>query len=70
LAGDALTVLRENVLARVSESQDLRRVIHEQSAGVAVTAVGELRDRSARADDLAETTIGRLFGRGRARRSR
>jgi hypothetical protein len=70
LAEQALTVLRENMLARVSESQDLQRVIHEQSAGVAVTAVGELRDRSARADDLAEGAVGRLFGRGPVRRSR
>lgn len=70
VARAALTTLRETVLARISESPDVKRVIHEQSAGVAVTAVGELRERSARVDDLAEGTVGRLLGRGRARRSR
>jgi hypothetical protein len=37
---------------------------------VAVTTVGELRERSAHIDDLAEGTVDRLLGRGRARRSR
>ena len=70
LAFDALTVLRENVLARVSESPDLKSVIREQSEGIAVTAMTELRERSARADNLAERTMGRLFGAGRTPRRR
>jgi len=70
VARAALTTVRETMLARLSESPDVKRVIHEQSAGVAVTTVGELRERSARIDDLAEGTVGRLLGRGRARRSR
>ena len=70
LATDALTVLRENMLARVSESPDVKSVIREQSQGIAVTAVGELRERSARADNLAERTVGRLFGGGRTPRTR
>jgi hypothetical protein len=60
LALDALTVLRENMLARVSESPDVKSAIREQSQGIAVTAVGELRERSARADDRAEQTVGRF----------
>ena len=70
LALDALTVLRENMLARVSESPDVRIAIREQSEGIAVTAVGELRESSARADNLAERTVGRLFGGGRSKRTR
>ena len=70
LAFDALTVLRENMLARVSESPDVKSVIREQSEGMAVTAMGELRERSARADTLAERTVGRLFGAGRTPRAR
>jgi hypothetical protein len=70
LAFDALTVLRENVLARISESPDLKSVIREQSEGIAVTAMSELRERSARADNLAERTVGRLFGGGRTPRMR
>ncbi len=70
LAFDALTVLRENMLARISESPDLKSVIREQSEGIAVTAMSELRERSARADNLAERTVGRLFGGGRTPRTR
>jgi hypothetical protein len=70
LAFDALTVLRENMLARVSESPDVKNVIREQSEGIAVTAVSELRERSARADNLAERTVGRFFRGGRNPRPR
>jgi hypothetical protein len=70
LAFDALTVLRENMLARVSDDPDVKRVIREESEGIAVTAVGGLRDGTARADNLAEQAVGRLFGRRRARSAR
>ena len=70
LAFDALTVLRENMLARVSESPDLKGVIREQSEGIAVTAMSALRERSARADDLAERTVERFFRGGRNPRAR
>ena len=70
LARGVLTTLRENAFARVSESPDLKRVIREQSEGIAVTAVSELRDRSARADSLAEGAVRRLLGRGPESRSR
>jgi len=64
VARKALTALRERALARVADSPDLKRVIREQSEGVAVIAVNELRNRSARADRLAERAVRRLFGRG------
>jgi hypothetical protein len=70
LALDALTVLRENTIARVSDSPDVKRVIREESEGIAVTAVGGLRDGSVRADDLAEQALGRLFRRRRIRSQR
>jgi len=70
LAFDALTVLRENTLAHVSESPDVKSVIRQQSEGIAVTAVSELREQTARADSLAERTVSRLLGRGRSRRTR
>jgi hypothetical protein len=70
VARAALTMLRETMLARVSESPDLKGVIREQSAGIAVTAVTELRERSAQIDDLAEGAVSRLLGRGPARRAR
>ena len=69
LARDALNVLRENVIARVSDSSDVKRVIREQSEGVAVHAVAELRDSSARADNFAQQAVGRFLGRGRGQRT-
>jgi hypothetical protein len=65
LAFDALTVLRENMVARISESPDVKNVIREYSAGIAVTAMGALRERSARADGLVERTVGRFLHDGR-----
>ena len=59
----ALTALREAALARVAESPDLKRVIREQSEGIAVTAVTKLRNLSASADALAERAVSRLVGR-------
>jgi hypothetical protein len=70
LARGVLTTLRESAFARVSDSPDLKRVIREQSEGIAVTAVGELRERSARADRLAEGVVRRLLGRGPEPRTR
>jgi hypothetical protein len=65
LAGAALITIREHAIARVAESPDLKQVIRDQSEGIAVTAVAELRERSAEADGLAEGAIGRLLGRRR-----
>jgi hypothetical protein len=70
LAFDALTVLRENILARVSESPDVKSVIREQSTGMAVTAIDGLRQESARADSLVERTVGRLLHDGHTPRRR
>jgi hypothetical protein len=53
-------------VARVAESPELKRVIGEQSQGLAATAVDELRERSARADTAAESVLRRLTGRSRS----
>jgi hypothetical protein len=53
-------------VARVAESPELKRVIGEQSQGLATTAVKELRERSARADSAAESVLRRLTGRSRS----
>jgi hypothetical protein len=66
VAREALLAMREAAFARVADSPDLKRVIREQSEGIAVTAVAELRSRSARADGLAERAVRRLLGRGEA----
>jgi hypothetical protein len=47
----------------VADSPELKRVIGEQSQGLAATAVNELRERSARADTVAESVLRRLTGR-------
>lgn len=63
LAQAALVTVYQSALGSVAESPTLKRVIREQSEGIAVTAVTELRDRSARADNLAEGAVRRLLGR-------
>jgi hypothetical protein len=68
VARAALTTIRERALARLTESPDLKQVIREQSEGLAETAVSELRERSARADRLAEGAVRRLLGRRPASR--
>lgn len=70
VAREALLAMREAAFARVADSPDLKRVIREQSEGIAVTAVAELRSRSARADGLAERAVRRLLGRGDAEGTR
>lgn len=56
----------EAAVARVADSPELKRVIGEQSQGLATTAVNELRERSARADTVAESVWRRLTGRPRS----
>ena len=68
LAEVSLAGFFEASLARVAESPDLKRVIEEQSEGVAVAAVTELRERSRSADGLVEAFARRLV-RLRASRS-
>lgn len=63
LARAALVTVYQTALGHVAESPSLKQVIREQSEGIAVTAVAGLRDRSARADNLAEGAVRRLFGR-------
>jgi hypothetical protein len=69
LARAALITMRERAIARVAESPDLKQVIRDQSEGIAVTAVAELRERSAEADALAEGALRRLLGRRRRDRA-
>jgi hypothetical protein len=63
LVEQALQVVPDSVLAAVSESADLRRVMSEQTAGITRTAVDRLRETSARADDLSESVVRRVFRR-------
>jgi hypothetical protein len=56
---DALT----DVLDVVADSPQLQTVIREQSAGMGRSALGELRERSARADTLVESVLGHLLPR-------
>jgi hypothetical protein len=64
LARAAVATVYQTALGRVAESPSLKQVIREQSQGIAVTAVTELRHRSASADNLAEGAVRRLLGRG------
>jgi hypothetical protein len=66
LADTFLSAASVAVVARVAESPELKRVIAEQSQGLAVTAVNELRERSVRADNVAESVLRRLTGRSRS----
>jgi hypothetical protein len=66
LARLVVAALFEGAVARVADSPDLKRVIEEQSQGLAVTAVAELRERSARADSVAEAVTRRFVRRPRA----
>jgi hypothetical protein len=63
MAAVALRALSEEAVAAVAESPELKRVIAEQSEGITVSAVAGLRQRSARADRLAEAVARRILGR-------
>ncbi len=54
------------ILDRVADSPQLRSVIREQSAGMGRSALVNLRERSARADELAASVLGRLLPRHRS----
>ena len=51
------------IFDRVADSPQLRSVIREQSAGMGRSALVDLREGSARADELAESVMGRLLPR-------
>jgi hypothetical protein len=63
MAAVALQALSEEAVAAVADSPELKRVIAEQSEGITVSAVAGLRQRSARADRLAEAVARRILGR-------
>jgi hypothetical protein len=63
LARLAMGVLFENAMTRVAESPELKHVIEEQSQGLTSSAMGELRESSARADGLVESVADRLLRR-------
>jgi hypothetical protein len=62
LAAGVVKRLIEGGAAEVVDSADVKRVIHEQSQGIAGEALSEIRDRSVRADDAAENLARRILG--------
>jgi hypothetical protein len=68
LAREAVRTVVRNASALVAESPDVKRVIQEQSQGLAVSAITSLRTRTARADSVIESAARRLLGRRRAGR--
>ena len=70
LARDAVQGAVRRASAVVADSPDVKRVIQEQSQGLAVSAITGLRARSARADSVVESAARRLLGRRRAGPSR
>jgi hypothetical protein len=63
LASAALAAAVEIAAARLADSPDVRRLLEEQSEGLAASAVSELRDQTARADRLAESVVWRVLRR-------
>jgi hypothetical protein len=63
LAQSAGLAFVELALAVVADSPDVRKVIEEQSTGLAQSALEDTRDRSQRADALAERVARRLLRR-------
>jgi hypothetical protein len=66
LAREAVRTIVRNTSGMIADSPELKRVIQEQSQGLAASAVTSLRVRSARADSVVESAARRLFGRRRA----
>jgi hypothetical protein len=61
LAHGATTAGLTGVLDRIASNPQLRSLIREQSAGMGRSALNDLRERSARADTLAESLVGHLL---------
>lgn len=61
LASDVVKQLIEGGAAEFAETADVKRVIQEQSQGIAGDALLEIRDRSERADDAAERLARRVL---------
>ena len=62
LAAGVVRRLIEGGAHEVAESADVKRVIQEQSQGIAGAALAEIRERSAKADDAAENLTRRILG--------
>jgi hypothetical protein len=69
LARGAVKTAFQATTAAVADSPEVKRVIAEQSQGLAISAITALRARSARADSVVESAARRLLGRRRAGRS-
>jgi len=70
LARGAVRTAVRSASAAIADSPEVKRVIEEQSQGLAVSAIAGLRARSARADSVVESAARRLLGRRRAGPSR
>lgn len=70
LARAGLQAVFDATCARLAESEAIRRLVHEQSTGLTETLIGEIRGRSAAADDALDHAITRVFGRLRRKRRR
>jgi hypothetical protein len=69
LARGAVKTTFQATTAAIADSPEVKRVIAEQSQGLAISAIAALRVRSARADSVVESAARRLLGRRRAGRS-
>ena len=69
LAHGAVKTAFQSTTAAIAESPEVKRVIAEQSQGLAISAIAALRSRSVRADSVVESAARRLLGRRRAGRS-
>jgi hypothetical protein len=61
LATGVIKRLIQGGTAEFAESADVKRVIHQQSQGIAGAALTEIRDRTERADDAAENVVRRIL---------
>jgi hypothetical protein len=65
LARLATPTFVELAVARFADSPELKLVIEQQSQGLAASSVGELRERSERADRVVERVVRRVLRRPR-----
>jgi len=70
LAQGALDRLFQAGVAQLAGSAEVKRVIHEQSEGIAGEAILDIRAQSRRADNAVEALALRLLGRRRGRHAK
>jgi hypothetical protein len=63
LARLAVGVMFEDAMTRIAQSPELKHVIEEQSEGLTSSAMSDLRESSARADQVVESVARRLLRR-------